>query len=98
MQAAYIKLHQDGYAHSVEVWEQNELVGGLYGIWVGEVFCGESMFSRVSNASKTALIYLCQTNRFKLIDCQVHTSHLESMGARMISREQYIAVLHNSLL
>jgi leucyl/phenylalanyl-tRNA--protein transferase len=98
MQAAYIKLHQDGYAHSVEVWEQNELVGGLYGMWVGEVFCGESMFSRVSNASKTALIYLCQTNRFKLIDCQVHTSHLESMGARMISREQYIAVLHNSLL
>ena len=98
MQAAYIKLHQQGYAHSVEVWEQNELVGGLYGIWVGEVFCGESMFSRVSNASKTALIYLCQTNRFKLIDCQVHTSHLESMGARMISREQYIAVLHNSLL
>lgn len=98
MQAAYIKLHQDGYAHSVEVWEQNELVGGLYGMWVGEVFCGESMFSRVSNASKAALIYLCQTNRFKLIDCQVHTSHLESMGARMISREQYIAVLHNSLL
>jgi leucyl/phenylalanyl-tRNA--protein transferase len=98
MQAAYIKLHEDGYAHSVEVWEQNELVGGLYGIWVGEVFCGESMFSRVSNASKAALIYLCQTNRFKLIDCQVHTSHLESMGARMISREQYIAVLHNSLL
>ncbi|WP_295718275.1 leucyl/phenylalanyl-tRNA--protein transferase [Mucilaginibacter sp.] len=98
MQAAYIKLHEDGYAHSVEVWEQNELVGGLYGMWVGEVFCGESMFSRVSNASKAALIYLCQTNRFKLIDCQVHTSHLESMGARMISREQYIAVLHNSLL
>jgi leucyl/phenylalanyl-tRNA--protein transferase len=98
MQAAYIKLHEDGYAHSVEVWEQNELVGGLYGIWVGEVFCGESMFSRVSNASKAALIYLCQTNRFKLIDCQVHTSHLESMGARMISREQYIGVLHNSLL
>jgi len=98
MQAAYVKLHKDGYAHSVEVWEQNGLVGGLYGIWVGEVFCGESMFSRVSNASKAALIYLCETNRFKLIDCQVHTGHLESMGARMISREQYITVLHNSLL
>lgn len=98
MQAAYIKLHKDGYAHSVEVWEQNRLVGGLYGMWVGAVFCGESMFSRVSNASKAALIYLCETNRFKLIDCQVHTGHLESMGARMINREQYIAVLHNSLL
>lgn len=98
MQTAYIKLHKDGYAHSVEVWEQNKLVGGLYGMWVGAVFCGESMFSRVSNASKAALIYLCETNRFKLIDCQVHTGHLESMGARMISREQYIAVLHNSLL
>jgi leucyl/phenylalanyl-tRNA---protein transferase len=98
MQAAYIKMNAKGYAHSVEVWEQGQLVGGLYGVWVGDVFCGESMFSKVSNASKTALIYLCQTNKFNLIDCQVHTSHLESMGARMIPREQYIAVLHNSLL
>ncbi|WP_184550185.1 leucyl/phenylalanyl-tRNA--protein transferase [Mucilaginibacter sp. FT3.2] len=98
MQEAYIKLHNEGHAHSVEVWEAGELAGGLYGIWVGAVFCGESMFSRVSNASKAALIYLCQTNRFQLIDCQVHTDHLQSMGARMISREQYIAVLHNSLL
>jgi len=98
MQAAYISMNTEGYAHSVEVWEQGQLVGGLYGVWVGDVFCGESMFSKVSNASKTALIYLCQTNKFKLIDCQVHTGHLESMGARMISREQYVAVLHNSLL
>ncbi|WDF78035.1 leucyl/phenylalanyl-tRNA--protein transferase [Mucilaginibacter sp. KACC 22773] len=98
MQAAYIKMNAEGYAHSVEVWEQGQLVGGLYGVWVGDVFCGESMFSKVSNASKTALIYLCQTNKFKLIDCQVHTNHLESMGARMIPREQYIAILHNSLL
>jgi leucyl/phenylalanyl-tRNA--protein transferase len=97
MQVAYIKLHAEGYAHSIEVWEQNELVGGLYGVWVGAVFCGESMFSRVSNASKTALIYLCQSNKFQLIDCQVHTGHLESMGARMIPREEYVAVLHNSL-
>jgi leucyl/phenylalanyl-tRNA--protein transferase len=97
MQAAYIKLHTEGYAHSIEVWEQNELVGGLYGIWIGAVFCGESMFSRVSNASKTALIHLCQSNKFQLMDCQVHTGHLESMGARMIPREEYIAVLHNSL-
>jgi leucyl/phenylalanyl-tRNA--protein transferase len=98
MQAAYISMNAEGYAHSVEVWEQGQLVGGLYGVGVGDVFCGESMFSKVSNASKTALIYLCQTNKFKLIDCQVHTNHLESMGARTISREQYIAVLHNSLL
>jgi leucyl/phenylalanyl-tRNA--protein transferase len=98
MQAAYIKMNAEGYAHSVEVWEQGQLVGGLYGVWVGDVFCGESMFSKANNASKTALIYLCQTNKFKLIDCQVHTNHLESMGARMIPREQYIAVLHNSLL
>ncbi|SEP24051.1 leucyl/phenylalanyl-tRNA--protein transferase [Mucilaginibacter sp. OK283] len=98
MQAAYINMNAEGYAHSVEVWEQGQLVGGLYGVWVGDVFCGESMFSKASNASKTALIYLCQTNKFKLIDCQVHTSHLESMGARMIPREQYIAILHNSLL
>ncbi|GAA3982214.1 leucyl/phenylalanyl-tRNA--protein transferase [Mucilaginibacter dorajii] len=98
MMNAYIALYTAGYAHSVEVWEGEVLVGGLYGIWVGDVFCGESMFSRVSNASKMALIYLCQSGKFNLIDCQVHTDHLESMGARMISREQYIAVLHNSLL
>jgi leucyl/phenylalanyl-tRNA--protein transferase len=98
MQQAYINLHNLGHAHSVEIWENEVLVGGLYGIWTGDVFCGESMFSRVSNASKTALIYLCQTNKFKLIDCQVHTDHLESMGARMIDREQYIGVLHDSLL
>jgi leucyl/phenylalanyl-tRNA--protein transferase len=97
MMDAYIALHTAGYAHSVEVWEDEVLVGGLYGIWVGDVFCGESMFSRTSNASKIALIYLCQSGKFDLIDCQVHTDHLESMGARMISREQYIAVLHNSL-
>ncbi|MDN3581737.1 leucyl/phenylalanyl-tRNA--protein transferase [Mucilaginibacter flavus] len=98
MLQAYIALNAEHYAHSVEVWLDDQLVGGLYGIWVGDVFCGESMFSRVSNASKMALIYLCQSGKFDLIDCQVHTDHLESMGARMISREQYITVLHNSLL
>src|SRR5471030_405736 len=88
MQAAYIELYEKGYAHSVEVWLQNELVGGLYGVEAGSVFCGESMFSKVSNASKAALIYLCHLGLYKLIDCQLHTPHLESMGARMISREQ----------
>ena len=93
MKAAYNQLHVEGHAHSVEVWEHNELVGGIYGVQVGGVFCGESMFSRVSNASKTALIHLCQSGRYQLIDCQVHTAHLESLGAQMISREQYMAAL-----
>jgi len=98
MIAAYNRLHLEGYAHSVEVWQDDKLVGGLYGVHVGGVFCGESMFSRVSNASKTALIYLCNTGLYKLIDCQVHTDHLESMGARMISRKQYMDVLLNNLV
>ncbi|QKJ33233.1 leucyl/phenylalanyl-tRNA--protein transferase [Mucilaginibacter mali] len=93
MKAAYIRLHQLGHAHSVEVWLNDELVGGLYGVRVGRVFCGESMFSKVSNASKTALIYLCKTSLYDLIDCQMHTEHLESMGAGMISREEYIREL-----
>jgi leucyl/phenylalanyl-tRNA--protein transferase len=78
------------------VWENNVLVGCLYGVEVGSVFCGESMFSRVSNASKAALINLCQNSKYRLIDCQVPTDHLESMGARLISRKEYIAVLKNS--
>jgi leucyl/phenylalanyl-tRNA--protein transferase len=97
MKAAYAKLHTEGYAHSVEVWQDDKLVGGLYGVQTGDVFCGESMFSHVSNASKTALIWLCNTGRYKLIDCQVYTEHLESMGARMISREEYIGVLHKTI-
>lgn len=95
MKDAYIRLHQEGYAHSVEVWKDEKLVGGLYGVQVGEVFCGESMFSEVSNASKVALISLCNSGKYKLIDCQVYTEHLESMGARMISREEYLAILQN---
>lgn len=89
MQAAYIKLYNEGYAHSVEVWHHGELAGGLYGVQAGKVFCGESMFSRISNASKAALIHLCQTGLYRLIDCQVYTGHLASMGARLISRETY---------
>jgi leucyl/phenylalanyl-tRNA--protein transferase len=92
MKAAYIRLNQKGYAHSVEVWRDDELVGGLYGVQTGSVFCGESMFSKVSNASKVALIHLCRSG-YKLIDCQVHTDHLASMGARMISRKEYTRFL-----
>lgn len=93
MKAAYIHLHQLGHAHSVEAWLGDDLVGGLYGVQAGRVFCGESMFSKVSNASKTALIHLCKTGLYDLIDCQVHTDHLQSMGAEMISRKEYIDLL-----
>jgi leucyl/phenylalanyl-tRNA--protein transferase len=96
MKQAYIALHQKGNAHSIEVWQGDELVGGMYGVAVGDVFCGESMFSKVSNASKIALITLIKTGKYKLLDCQVHTDHVESMGARMISRKEYIAMLQNS--
>jgi leucyl/phenylalanyl-tRNA--protein transferase len=89
MQQAYIHLHQMGVAHSFEVWDDELLVGGLYGIEVGQVFCGESMFSKVSNASKIALIHLCKTQPYTLIDCQVYTDHLASLGADYISSEVY---------
>ena len=90
MKVAYNRLHQKGYAHSVEVWLEGELVGGFYGVRVNNIFCGESMFSKADNASKTALIWLCQSNLYRLIDCQLYTEHLESMGAGMISREEYM--------
>ncbi|RFZ92371.1 leucyl/phenylalanyl-tRNA--protein transferase [Mucilaginibacter conchicola] len=96
MKAAYTGLHKLGFAHSVEVWQGDALVGGLYGVHAGNVFCGESMFSKVSNASKTALIWLCTNTNYGLIDCQVYTEHLESLGARMIPREDYISILHNN--
>ena len=90
MQKAYINLHLLGCAHSVEVLQNGEIVGGLYGVQIGKVFCGESMFSKVGNASKLALIWLCQNLDFQLVDCQLHTEHLESMGAKMISREEFM--------
>ena len=96
MIAAYNALHQQGFAHSVEVWMGDELVGGLYGVAVGAVFCGESMFAKVSNASKIALISLAQKLEllnYKLIDCQVYTEHLDSMGALEISRAEFLSYL-----
>lgn len=95
MENAYTLLHEQGHAHSVEVWQNGDLVGGMYGVAVGTVFCGESMFSKVSNASKTALISFIKTGKYKLLDCQVHTDHMESMGARMIDRKEYMAMLQN---
>ncbi len=97
MKQAYIGLNKLGYACSVEVWEDKSLVGGLYGVQVNQVFCGESMFSRVSNASKAALIWLCQNQPYNMIDCQVHTNHLESLGAEMISRAEYLTFLNKKL-
>ncbi|CAN5336064.1 leucyl/phenylalanyl-tRNA--protein transferase [soil metagenome] len=99
MVSAYINLHQLGYAHSVEVWEGDQLVGGLYGIALGMVFCGESMFSKVSNASKAGFITLVswlQHRGFHFIDCQTHTPHLESLGARQIARAQFLVELQNA--
>jgi len=92
----YSTLHTQGHAHSVEVWEEGSLVGGLYGIDLGTVFCGESMFSKSSNASKVALIYLVKElkkNKYELIDCQVPTQHLASMGAEPISRTEFLTFL-----
>ena len=94
--SAYLKLHEMGYAKSVEVWQNNELVGGLYGVDLGHVFCGESMFSKVPNASKIAFVWLVnylKQNNYKLLDCQVHNDHLEKLGAFEISRETFMRVL-----
>ena len=97
---AYTKLHQLGYAHSAEVWCNNELVGGLYGVKLGKIFFGESMFSHKSNASKFAFIKYVEQLKVEgilLIDCQVYTEHLESLGAKMILREQFIHLLEQLL-
>lgn len=96
VEKAYIKMHELGYAHSAEVWKDNELVGGLYGIKLGKVFFGESMFSKVSNASRYAFItYVQQLKKegIQLIDCQVYTEYLESMGARMIPGNEFTNLL-----
>ena len=94
MQEAYTTLHILGHAHSVEVWEDQTLVGGLYGVAVGSVFCGESMFSRQNNASKLALYALCESKKYNLIDCQLPTEHLTSLGAKCISRAAFQKHLH----
>ena len=91
---SYVKLHHLGYAKSVEVWQNEQLVGGLYGIDLGNgVFCGESMFAKVSNASKVAFISFIQSTTYKIIDCQVHTDHLESLGAEEIARDDFLKFL-----
>lgn len=96
MKTAFASLYYQGLAKSFEVWRENELVGGLYGVQTGKVFSGESMFSLESNASKVALIALTQSaaaHGIALIDCQLYTNHLQSMGAREISRADFISFL-----
>ncbi len=97
MISSYIRLHQLGHAHSVEVWTNGNLIGGLYGVSVGHCFCGESMFSILPNASKFALVnlahHLQNLDGAYIIDCQYHTPHLASMGGRLISYPQYISYL-----
>lgn len=99
MKEAYIELHENGLAHSVEAWVDGELVGGLYGVSLGKCFFGESMFAKVSNASKACLIDLGQQLAkldFLLIDCQIHTEHLERMGGEYMDREDFLAVLEKN--
>jgi leucyl/phenylalanyl-tRNA---protein transferase len=96
IQSAYIRLHRMGYAHSVETWEHNKLVGGLYGLSIGRIFFGESMFSLRADASKVALTYLChqlQRWNFPLIDCQVQSEHLQRLGAQTIPRNDFLRYL-----
>ena len=98
---AYTNLFKAGYAHSAEAWENNELVGGLYGVLIDKVFFGESMFSNKSNASKFAFINwveLLQKNGIELIDCQVHTHHLESLGAELIPRNEFTGLLEKLII
>jgi len=96
MVRAYCTLHRMGYAHSVETWMDGELVGGLYGMSIGKMFYGESMFSRCTDASKIALAHLCAQLRrweFGMIDCQMNTPHLASLGAREIPRKEFLSQL-----
>jgi len=100
MKEAYLRLHELGFARSYEVWENKKLVGGLYGIDLGHVFCGESMFSKANNASKYAFINLArdlEDRDYKFIDCQVYTKHLASLGAEEIPRKEFLKLLQNSI-
>ncbi|MBD8083025.1 leucyl/phenylalanyl-tRNA--protein transferase [Chryseobacterium caseinilyticum] len=94
----FLQFHRYGLAKSIEVWQNDELVGGFYGLKIGNVFCGESMFSKVSNASKAGFITFVEKNKdsLTLIDCQSHTPHLESLGARMIAKKDFLHILKDN--
>lgn len=96
----YTQLHEMGYAHSFELWQEDRLVGGLYGLSLGRAFFGESMFHKVTDASKITFYYLCQTMKswdFDFIDCQLPTEHLQRLGAKIISRREFIRLLNQAL-
>ena len=100
MELAYRRLHELGYAHSCEAWSDGKLVGGIYGVAIGRMFFGESMFSHASNASKAALIALCrflERTGYRLMDAQLHTPHVERMGGREIRRERFLSVVHEAV-
>ena len=93
----YCQLHEAGVAHSIECWHNNELVGGMYGLILGDVFFGESMFSKRKDASKVAIHYVCTVIKPSLIDAQVHSCHLQSLGAKLIERQDFIEHIHTHL-
>lgn len=98
MRNAYLRLHKLGYAHSVEIWHESHLIGGIYGVSLGKIFFGESMFSRRKDASKIAFVYLVRQLMkwdFALIDCQVYSQHLGSLGAELMPRERFIDLLQS---
>ncbi len=97
MVQAYIQLHRQGYAHSIEVYKDEQLVGGLYGVAIGKVFFGESMFSCKSNASKVAFVHLLRDTDYQLIDCQVENPHLKTLGAFNIERSAFVQQLRDLL-
>lgn len=94
----YLSLHKKGIAKSIEVWRNGNLVGGLYGLEIGNIFCGESMFSKESNASKAGFLQFVMNNqtKYKVIDCQVYSEHLQSLGAREISKLEFLDLLENN--
>ena len=96
---SYLILNRNGFAKSVEVWQNDKLVGGFFGIDIGNVFCGDSMFTKVSNASKAGFINFVQKNvdKYDLIDCQSHTNHLESLGAKYISKKDFFEIIDKNL-
>ncbi|MBA2655490.1 MAG: leucyl/phenylalanyl-tRNA--protein transferase [Tatlockia sp.] len=101
MEEAYLQLHKLGYAHSFEIWSEDRLIGGLYGLSLGRAFFGESMFHHVRDASKLAFYHLCRTLsawQFDFIDCQMPTPHLQSLGAEVISRDNFMQLLQNTLI
>ncbi|MEL7296803.1 MAG: leucyl/phenylalanyl-tRNA--protein transferase [Pseudomonadota bacterium] len=99
MRAAYCQLHDNGWAHSIEVWRDSTLIGGVYGVAIGRAFFGESMFSAATNGSKFALMALCRQltqDQFLLLDCQMHTGHLQSLGANLVARDQFLTLLETA--